>query len=93
MSRTTITVTTEIDLDVETAAKWFAALDDDDMCRFLVAVAAEAQRYPSNPDNQWYYLGGHLRNCRCSTDDAREMVKSWAYWIDRSTHGEDGAIV
>lgn len=82
----TIKVTTEIELDIETAAKWFASLDDDAMCRFLVAVANEAKSYPSNPDNQWYYLGGHLRNCECSTEAAREMVKAWAYWIDHSAH-------
>jgi hypothetical protein len=82
----TIKVTTEIELDIDTAAKWFAALNDDEMCRFLVAVARESQAYPSNPDNQWYYLGGHLRNCECSTEDARQMVKSWAYWMEHSNH-------
>jgi hypothetical protein len=81
-----ITVTTKIDLDIPTAAKWFANLDDDQMCQFLVAVAAEAETYPGNPDNQWYFLGGHLRNCKCSTPGAREMVKSWAHWIDHSEH-------
>jgi hypothetical protein len=82
----TIKVTTEIELDTATAAKWFAALDDDEMCKFLVAVAEEAKSYPSNPENQWYYLGGHLKNCECSTDEAREMVRNWAYWIDHSDH-------
>lgn len=82
----TIKVTTEIELDIKTAAKWFAALDDDEMCRFLVAVAQEAKTYEGDPDNQWYYLGGHLRNCECSTDAAREMVQKWAYWIEHSTH-------
>lgn len=81
-----IKVTTEIELDIETAAKWFANLDDDSMCRFLVAVAEEARRFPGDPDNQWFYLGGHLRNCACSTDEAREMIRKWAYWIDHSTH-------
>jgi len=55
--------------------------------QFLIEVAREAQKYPSNPDNQWYYLGGHLRNFACSTDEARDMVKQWAYWIDNSKHG------
>lgn len=84
-----IKVETEIDLDIETAAKWFAALDDDDMCRFLVAVAAEAQKYPNLPDNQWYYLGGHLRNCACSTEGAREMIRSWCYYMESSDHGAE----
>jgi hypothetical protein len=87
MARTTITVTTDIELDVETAAKWFAALDDDQMAKFLVAVAAEARNYPSSADNQWYYLGGHLKNCECSTEEAREMIRSWAHWMEHSTHG------
>lgn len=82
----TIKVTTEIELDIETAAKWFAALDDDGMCRFLVAVAEEAKAYPGDPDGQWYYLGGHLKNCECSTDAARDMVRKWAHWIEHSEH-------
>ncbi len=84
----TIKVTTEIELDIETAAKWFAGLDDDEMARFLVAVAEEARSYPGDPDNQWHYLGGHLANCECSTEEAREMVKRWAYYIDHSDHGK-----
>ena len=83
---TTIQVTTEIELDVKTAAKWFANLDDDAMCKFLVAVAEEAKAYPSDPENQWYSLGGHLRNCKCSTEEAREMIRSWCYWMEHSTH-------
>ena len=78
----------EIELDTKTAAKWFANLSDDDMADFLIKVAEEAQKYPGNPDNQWYYLGGHLRNCKCSTAEARDMVKQWAYWIDHSEHGK-----
>jgi hypothetical protein len=41
-----IKVTTEIELDIDTAAKWFAHLSDDEMCRFLVAVAEEAGKWP-----------------------------------------------
>ena len=87
---TQIEITTKITLDIETAAKWFAALSDDEMCRFLVAVAAEAEQYDGCPDNQWYYLGGHLRHCKCSSRDAREMIKAWNYWMENSEHGVDG---
>lgn len=86
MPEVKIQITTEIDLDIETAAKWFAHLTDDEMCKFIVIVADEAEKWPHGPDNQWYYLGGHLRNCPCSTDAAREMIKSWAHWIDHSNH-------
>lgn len=81
-----VKITTTINLDIETGAKWFAALDDDQMCKFLVAVAEEAKSFGGNPDNQWYYLGGHLRNCECSTDDAREMIRSWHHWMEHSDH-------
>lgn len=90
MPRTSITVTTEIDLDVKTAAAWFANLDDDTQCRFLVAVAAEAQKWEGMPDNQWYYLGGHLRHCHCSNEETREMIRAWAHWMQHSEHGKDG---
>jgi hypothetical protein len=82
----TIKVTTEIELDIKTAAQWFAGLDDDEMCRFLVAVAEEAKAYTGSPDNQWYYLGGNLKSCACSTEDARHMVRMWAHWMEHSEH-------
>ena len=87
MTRTSITVTTEIDLSIEVAAKWFCGLDDDLMARFLDAVATEAQSFTGSPDNQWYYLGGHLKNCACIQDHTREMIRSWAHFMETSTHG------
>lgn len=81
-----IQITTQIDLELETAAKWFANLNDDEMCKFLVLVAKEAEAFPSCGDSQWYYLGGHLRNCECSTDGARKMIESWYYWMQNSDH-------
>ena len=81
-----VEITTQINLDIETAAKWFASLDDDQMCRFLVAVAKEAESFSGNADNQWYYLGGHLKSCECSTESAREMIRKWVYWMEHSTH-------
>lgn len=81
-----VRVTTDIELDIPTAAKWFAELSDDEMCGFLVAVAAEAQKYPRDPDNQWYWLGGHLRNCKCSNEETREMLRRWVYWMEHSNH-------
>ena len=82
----TVKVTTEIELDVKIAARWFASLDDNEMCRFLVEVAEEVKQFDGSAENQWYYLGGHLRNCACSTDEAREMVRKWAYWAEHSDY-------
>ena len=87
MTTVTVTKTMQIKLTIEAAAQWFAGLSDDEMCRFLVAVAHEAEKYPNGPDNQWYYLGGHLRNCDCSSEAAREMIRAWAHWTEHSQHG------
>jgi hypothetical protein len=81
-----ISVTTEIELDIDTAAKWFANLDDDSMAKFLVAVEKESRDWPCVVDNQWYYLGGHLRNCECVNEETREMIRRWNYWMDNSDH-------
>lgn len=82
---TTVRVTTDIELDIETAAKWFCQLDDDQMCKFLVSVQRETENYPAM-DNQWYYLGGHLKSCKCSNEATREMLRQWVYWMEHSNH-------
>lgn len=81
---TTVKTTVEIELTAELAAKWFAGLDDDEMAKFLTLVAAEARNY--NSENQWFYLGGHLRNCECVPEETREMIRRWAYWMEHSDH-------
>jgi hypothetical protein len=75
MVRSTITTTTEIDLDIETAAKWFAGLSDDDWCQFFVIVAKEAETWlPEHKANMYWAAGRHLRECECSSDGARAML-------------------
>jgi hypothetical protein len=75
----------EVEIDVETMARVFCNLDDDAQAQFFVKVAEIAKTFP-HFDNQWYYLGGHLRNCECSTDDARDMIDSIHYQMHNSTH-------
>ena len=76
MTKSTITVTTEVELDVETAAKWFSGLSDERQAQFFVEVAKAAKSWDGPPDMQWNYVAGHLVNCKCSTDDARSLIKS-----------------
>lgn len=80
------TVTTVIELGIDQAAEWFCGLDDDQMAKFFVAVAEGAKRWPRDADNQWYSVGGHLRNCQCSTESAREMIRSIAHYMETSEH-------
>src|SRR5262245_12295613 len=74
--RSRITVTTEIELSIEKAAEWFCGLTDDDQAKFFVAVAELANNWPRPAAFQWAYVGGHLRNCECSTEDARDMIRA-----------------
>lgn len=86
--KTIITKQVEIDLTVDEAAEWFAALDDDSQARFFVKVAEKMSAFKGGMDSQLYFIGGHLQHCECSTPQARELVKSLAYFIDNSPHGK-----
>jgi hypothetical protein len=66
---------TQIDLDMETAAQWFAHLTDEQQADFFVAVAKISSTWPYGGGSQWWYVGRHLRDCSCSTDEARELVR------------------
>lgn len=81
-----VTITTTIVLDLETAAKWFCALSDDEQCRFFVAVAKEAEPFGGGYSSQWYFVGSHLRNCECSNDEARELVRGMHEGLERGSH-------
>jgi hypothetical protein len=74
-----------VDITPELLAEVFCALDDDQMCKFFVEVhrrASESALF----DNQWYYLGGHLRNCECSNEGTREMLRNIVHHMETSEH-------
>lgn len=75
-----------VEITVELLAQCFAELDDDAQCKFFVEVARIASTWESGGDNQWYYVGGHLRNCKCSTPEAREMIESICRYMKTSEH-------
>lgn len=79
----TKTETTEIDLDVADAAKWFWGLTDEDQAQFLIEVDRVSRAevgYGAN--SQWCYMIAHLKTCPCSNDDARQMVRDWAGFLE-----------
>ena len=83
---TTIRVTTDIELDIETAAKWFAALNDDDMAKFFCAVAEKVKGWPHpamSPQMMWAYVGEHLATCECSTEDGRNMLRDIVHFMEQ----------
>jgi hypothetical protein len=83
------TVTTDIELGIDTAAQWFCGLDDDQMARFFVAVAGMApQLFGSEykAECQWWFVGGHLRRCECSTEAGREMLRRIVASMESDVH-------
>jgi hypothetical protein len=74
-------------LDLKTVAKWFAHLDADLQTKILSAVAKEMSKNGLDIHACLYVLGGHLRSCGCATEDARELVKTLAYWAEHSEQG------
>lgn len=75
-----VTTETEIDLDIGIAAEWFAALSDEQQADFFVAVAKASRKWPCQGSwtTQYWLVGRHLRDCACSTDDARDLVREIA---------------
>lgn len=87
--KTSITTTVEVELSIEQGAAWFSELDDDSQAKFFVEVARIAEGWTHNSNMQWWLLGGHLRNCSCSTEAARDMIRTIAEGMEKSTHGAE----
>lgn len=87
-----IEITTKVRLSIELAAQWFAGLTDDEQAQFFVEVCKEAEKWPRGkgvnfgPSHQWWLIGSHLRNCECSSDAAREMVRSMHDGLENGNH-------
>jgi hypothetical protein len=83
-----IEMTSTVDISVELLAKLFAELDDDAQCKFFVEAAKHGEQWGEfKAEQQWQRVGGHLRNCKCSTEAARELIRSIAYAMENSNHG------
>ena len=77
MPKVEVITKTEFDLDIDVAAGWFAGLSDEQQADFFVAVAKASQKWECQGHwaTQYWLVGRHLRDCACSTDEARELVQ------------------
>jgi hypothetical protein len=83
MTLTTVTLTTEIELDVSVAAKWFCGLDDEQQAQFLIEVEKVSRESMAGKAGvQWLYMMGHLIDCKCSNDQTRDMIREWASYLE-----------
>lgn len=78
-----IKIETEIVLDIDVAGKWFAGLNDDEQAKFFVAACANMIDVAHfQRETQWIAIGNHLATCECSTEEAREMIRSILYGME-----------
>lgn len=61
--------------EVASMASAFAGWNDELQAQFFVEVARCAREWENHAGMQWYRVGGHLRDCECSTPEARELVE------------------
>ena len=67
------TTTLDVPLTIEQLAGLFADLDDDSQAKFFVE-AARLLGSQHVRNTQAFYIGRHLRDCACSTEEAREFL-------------------
>lgn len=65
----------EVDITPELLGQMFADMDDDAQCRFFVAAAEVASKWPGDWGGQFYQVGVHLQSCDCSSEDARDLIR------------------
>lgn len=75
-----------VEITPELLAKIFCDMNDDAQCKFFVEVGRIADESEYAFSTQWQYLGGHLRNCECSTESARRFISNLYEAMQTSTH-------
>ena len=76
-------LTVDLALSPAELAASFCDLNDEEQAQFFIDVARIAQGWKGvYRSMQWFSVGRHLRDCSCSTYEARDMVKEIAGGLD-----------
>jgi hypothetical protein len=59
-------------------AEAFCDLDDEGQAQVFIEVARVESAWPPGNFQQWQAVGRHLRDCSCSSEEAREIVSGIA---------------
>lgn len=89
-----IKVETKITLDVATVANAFCEMSDEQQAQFFIEAAKLATAWNDGrgaTGMQWWYVGRHLRNCACATEEARDMVREIVQSMDYQDNSEAAA--
>ena len=55
-------------------AEAFCEMSDERQAQFFIDVARISATWSGGAGMQWFSVGRHLRNCECSTEEARDLV-------------------
>lgn len=69
----------DIALTPAQVAEAFCDLNDEDQAQVFVEIAKIASAWPGGvTGTQFFMVGRHLRDCECSTEEARDVVREIA---------------
>ncbi|KKN41455.1 hypothetical protein LCGC14_0723260 [marine sediment metagenome] len=82
----------EDDTAIAPLAKAFCNLDDDQQAKFFVEVVRIAGDWGTSnaAEHQALAIGRHLKTCSCSTEGARDFIRSIEYGIGREEDAAGG---
>lgn len=61
--------------EVAALAAQFAGWSDELQAQFFIEAANVAREWENPAHMQWWRVGGHLRDCSCSTEEARDVIR------------------
>ena len=65
----------EVKLTPAQVAEAFCELDDEQQTDVFIEVGKIASKWVAGGSMQWFNLGRHLRDCSCSTWEARNIIE------------------
>lgn len=72
-------ITVEADFTPLMLAEAFCDMGDEEQAQFFIECTAIMGRWGAGKRSmQAHYIGGHLRQCACSNDATRELVREIA---------------
>ena len=72
----------KIEIDIKPDSRWLAEIfceyNDEEQAQFFIEVAKIASSWTkqkfSYSGQQWFMVGRHLKDCSCSTKEARDLI-------------------
>ena len=70
----------ELELSPKELATAFCLMGDENQAQFFIEASEIAKTWDGSAEYQWSVIGGHLKTCKCSTREARSMVRAIAHY-------------